>query len=54
MKKWGELVIITWGKKCMKYYVGESERKIRRRRFRHRWENIIRMDLKNVEWTDIN
>jgi len=38
----------------MKYYVGESERKSRPRRLRHRWENIIRMDLKDVEWKDMD
>jgi hypothetical protein len=33
----------------MKYYVGESKRKRRIGRLKHRWENIIRMDLKDVE-----
>jgi len=40
------------GEKCLKYYVGERRRKSRLGRLRCRWENIIRMDLKDVEWKD--
>jgi hypothetical protein len=42
------------GEKCMKYYVGESEIKCRLGRLRHRCEIIIRMDLKDVEWKDMD
>jgi hypothetical protein len=38
----------------MKYYVEESERKSRLGRLRYRWENIIRMDLKDMEWKDMD
>ena len=49
-----ELVIITGGEKCTKYHAGESERKSRLGRLTHGWENVIIMDLKDMEWKDMD